>query len=77
MILLLLIFLLIAPFFLLIFNYGSCTSDQCFCRRGTIEYHYVPGFNDDWFEINCERCEEKYDSFIDRCGDKWKVYLAE
>lgn len=49
---------------------------KCFCRKGTIEYHYVPGFNDDWFEINCERCDEKYHPFIDICGRKWKVYLA-
>ena len=49
---------------------------KCFCRRGTIEYCYVPGFNDDWFEIVCPRCAKKYEPYIDQCGPVWRVYLA-
>ena len=51
------------------------TIHKCFCKKGTIEHHKVPGFDDDWFEINCPICDEKYHSFIDVCGKEWKVYL--
>ncbi len=52
---------------------------KCFCLlgKGTIEHHRVPGFDDEWFEIKCKKCEKKYEPFIDRCGDKWKLYFAE
>lgn len=50
---------------------------ECFCKKGTVEHHRVPGFNDEWFEIKCKKCEKKYEPFIDRCGSEWKVYLAE
>lgn len=53
------------------------TVHKCFCKKGTIEYHRVPGFNDEWFEIKCPTCEKKYEPFIDRCGNEWKVYFAE
>ena len=51
---------------------------KCFCilGKGTVEHHRVPGFNDEWFEIKCKRCEKRYEPFIDRCGDRWMVYPA-
>ena len=50
------------------------TVHKCFCRRGTIEHHCVRGFGDEWFEIKCKKCEEKY-SYIELVGYEWKVYL--
>ena len=52
---------------------------KCFCLlgKGTVERHYVPGFNDEWFEIKCKKCEKKYEPYIDRCGDKWTLYFAQ
>lgn len=51
---------------------------ECLCGAGTIEYYRVPGFDDDWFEFHCPACQAKYRSFIDWCGNEWKVYpLAE
>lgn len=51
---------------------------RCFCkiRKGTIEHHMVPGFNDEWFEIKCKKCEKKYEPFIDQSGSEWKVHLV-
>ena len=48
---------------------------KCFCKKGIIRYCYVPGFNDDWFEIKCPKCDEKY-NYIERIGNEWKAYLA-
>ena len=45
---------------------------KCLCGKGTIEYNCGPGFDDDWFDIICERCDEKY-AYITRCGNKWEV----
>lgn len=52
---------------------------KCFCLfgRGTVEHHRVPGFNDEWFEIKCKKCEKKYEPFIDQCGDMWQLYFAQ
>ena len=47
---------------------------ECFCGKGKIEYHRVPGFDDDWFVFRCCKCEKKYQPFIDQCGSEWKVY---
>ena len=52
----------------------QCTVHRCLCGKGTIEFHCVPGFDDEWFEIKCLKCEKKYEPFIDRCGPQWKVY---
>ena len=35
----------------------------CLCGQGYFEYHAVPGFDDDWFEIKCEECKKRI-SFI-------------
>ena len=48
---------------------------KCICGKGRIEHHYVPGFDDDWYEFLCEDCEGKYHPFIDRSGKEWIVYL--
>ena len=53
----------------------SINVHECFCKKGTIEHHYVSGFNDEWFVIKCPNCKRKYQPFIDRCGYEWKVYL--
>ena len=47
---------------------------ECLCKKGRIEYHCVPGFGDDWFEIRCKACEKRY-TYIERCGYQWRVYL--
>ncbi len=49
---------------------------ECFCKKGRVEYHRVPGFGDEWFEIRCPKCKRKYEPYIDRCGYEWKVYLT-
>ena len=46
---------------------------KCFCGKGTIEYHNVPGFDDSFFTIVCKSCNKKY-RYIDWCGYEWKVY---
>ena len=52
-----------------------CTVHKCFCGNGTVEHHRVPGFDDEWFEFQCKKCDQKYEPFIDQCGPQWKVYL--
>lgn len=61
-----------------IYEDGANVPDQvtyykCFCGKGTIEYHNVPGFNDSFFWIECPHCENKY-RYIEWCGYEWKVY---
>ena len=46
---------------------------KCFCGKGTIEYHCVPGFDDRFFYIECPYCNKKY-RYMDWCGNEWKVY---
>ena len=48
---------------------------QCFCGKGTVEHHRVPGFNDEYFEICCEACDGKY-AHIEQCGREWLVDLC-
>lgn len=52
------------------------TVHKCFCffGKGRIEHHRVPGFNDEWFEIKCKKCEKKYEPYIDQIGDEWILY---
>ena len=61
-----------------VYEEGANTPDQvtvykCFCGKGTIEYHNIPGFDDSFFWIECPHCEEKY-RYIEWCGYEWKVY---
>ena len=57
---------------------ASCATEvtvyRCFCGGGTIEYHTVAGFGDDWFVICCPHCREKYSEAIRREGSRWKVF---
>ena len=46
----------------------------CFCGKGTIEHHRVPGFDDDFFVIECRECEKKY-SYVERVGNELRVYI--
>ena len=56
-------------------NYPTViTKYKCFCGRGRIIEEDVRGFNDHFITIKCRRCLKKYQSFIDICGNKWKVY---
>ena len=47
---------------------------KCFCKKGKIERHYIPGFDDEYFEIKCPVCRRRYHDIIDRNGDEWIVY---
>lgn len=54
-------------------TYEQVTYYKCFCGKGVIEYHNVPGFNDQYFCIECPHCEKKY-RYIEWCGYEWRVY---
>ncbi len=45
---------------------------ECPCKASTIEYVTVPGFNDRYLKINCERCEKKYKT-VTGCGHLWEL----
>ena len=47
---------------------------ECLCGKGTIEHHRVPGFDDDFFVILCEKCEERC-RYVEISGYQWKIYL--
>ena len=47
---------------------------ECFCGEGTIEYCVVPGFDDDYFVIKCQKCKQKI-GFIEWSGSDWAIYL--
>ena len=36
------------------------TEYRCPCGKGTLEYVTVPGFNDDYLEICCPKCDVVY-----------------
>lgn len=46
---------------------------SCLCGEGHIEYHRVPGFNDDWFEIKCDKCKSDIDCISWYTPDEWLV----
>ena len=48
---------------------------KCLCGKGTIEHHNTPGFDDDYFTIECPACKKKY-SYISRSGYQWQIYLS-
>ncbi len=45
---------------------------ECPCKNSTLEYVTVPGFNDRYLQINCERCKEMY-KIITGCGHLWEL----
>lgn len=53
------------------------TKYECFCGFGKIVEENTPGFDDHFITLSCKKCEEKYHSFIDLCGNDWIVYLKE
>lgn len=57
-------------------NVPDCiTVHKCFCGKGCIEHHVTPGFDDNYFVICCEKCEQEYD-YICEIGYEWEVFLA-
>ena len=52
------------------------TAYICPCGEGTVEYHRVVGFGDEYTVIRCPACEKTY-SLIDLCGSQWKCYRYE
>ena len=54
----------------------SVAVHECFCQKGRIEHHRIPGFDDEWFEIHCPECKKKYQPYIDQSGDQWIVYKS-
>lgn len=58
---------------------GNCPTlvkvHKCLCGKGVIRHSRVPGFDDEYYEIECSRCEKKYHPIIDRVGNEWKMYL--
>ena len=53
----------------------TVTVYKCFCGFGRLVHSRVPGFDDEWFELKCRKCNKKYTSIIDWCGDELRVYL--
>ena len=47
---------------------------ECFCGCGTIEYCTVPGFDDEYFVIQCPKCKQKV-GYIEWSGFDWAIYL--
>ena len=50
------------------------TRYRCPCRRGTIANERIPGFGEDYFVIECPRCDEKY-GYVERVGYELYFYL--
>lgn len=46
------------------------TEYACLCGKGTVEYVRVPGFDDDYAEIHCKECRERYEIRYGR-GSFW------
>ena len=46
----------------------------CLCGQGYIEYHTVPGFHDDWFEIKCEECNKRISFITWGSPNEWIVF---
>jgi hypothetical protein len=51
------------------------TVHECLCGKGTVEHHSIPGFDDDYFDIQCAECNKKY-SYICQSGYQWEIYLS-
>ena len=49
------------------------TAYKCLCGKGRIEYHIVPGFDDDYFVIKCPACSKKI-RYMTWSGYDWKIY---
>lgn len=53
----------------------AITTYECLCGCGTIEYHIVPGFDDDWFEIKCKDCKKTISYMGWNTPHEWLIYL--
>lgn len=49
---------------------------RCPCRRGTVVRTYVPGFNDDCYSLECERCLKKFDFYVESYDNKLVLYYS-
>ena len=49
---------------------------RCPCRRGTVVRTYVPGFNDDSYSLECERCLKKFDFYVESYDNKLVLYYS-
>lgn len=49
------------------------TEYKCLCGKGKIEYHTVPGFDDDYFVIECPTCDKKI-KYMTWYGYDWEIY---
>ena len=49
---------------------------ECLCKKGEIEYHRVPGFDDDYFVVTCKVCKKRYRYICFSGPFKWEVYEA-
>ena len=47
---------------------------RCPCGKGTVEHHRVPGFGDDFLDIICPECDEKY-KYAEVIGYTWRLYF--
>ena len=51
------------------------TKYRCACGWGKLEYHCVPGFDDDFYVLKCLRCKKKY-RYVTRVGYEFEYYLT-
>jgi hypothetical protein len=47
---------------------------ECLCKKGEIEYHRVPGFDDDYFVVKCTACDKRYRYICFSGPSTWEVY---
>jgi len=48
---------------------------RCFCKKGYIFEEIVRGFNDHIAYLECDKCEEKYATYLDFIKDDWIATL--
>ena len=46
---------------------------KCPCKKGRIKHYRIPGFDDDYYTIECPVCDKKYD-YVTRCGTDFELY---
>ena len=50
------------------------TEYKCVCGNGKISHYRVPGFDDNFFRIECKICNQKYD-YIEQIGNEFELYF--